>query len=87
MSERMTPTISWKLGGRGASVSFSCPECGVAFVFYGEASGPYLNGVIDALLQEHFGHDFDMVEQSGGKLTIKEDYAEWKRRYTVPRGS
>jgi hypothetical protein len=67
-----------------ASVSFSCPPCGVRFTFYGEGGGPYLQGVIDALIEEHAGHAFDMIEQSAGILSIKEDYAEWKRRYTVP---
>jgi hypothetical protein len=60
----VTPTVSWKLGS-SASVSFTCPPCGVTFIFYGSAGGPYLQGVIDGLLVDHAGHDFDMIEQSG----------------------
>ncbi len=81
----MTLSVSPKFGRSSASVSFSCAECGVTFIFYGEGGGPYLRGVIDALLDEHNGHKFDMIEQSAGILSIKENYDEWKRRYTVPR--
>jgi hypothetical protein len=59
----MTPTVSWKLG-HAASVSFSCADCGVTFVFYGDGGGPYLQGVIDGLLLDHAGHDFVMSEQT-----------------------
>ena len=58
----MTPSVSWKLG-QAASVSFNCP-CGVSFIFYGSAGGPYLQGVINALLVEHDGHNFVMSEQT-----------------------
>jgi hypothetical protein len=57
----MTPTVSWKLG-HAASVSFSCQPCGVSFIFYGSAGGPYLQGVIDGLLLDHTGHDFVLTE-------------------------
>jgi hypothetical protein len=57
----MTPTASWKLG-HAASVSFHCPTCRVAFIFYGSAGGPYLQGVIAGLLDEHAGHDFVLTE-------------------------
>ena len=58
----MIEPVSWKLGGRSASVSFNCPSCGVHFIFYGASGGPYLQGVIDALLEEHDGHDFVLIE-------------------------
>jgi hypothetical protein len=61
----MTPSVSSK-PGISTSVSFSCAECGVSFVFYGADGGPYLQGVIDALLEEHAGHAFDMIEQNDG---------------------
>jgi hypothetical protein len=67
----MTSTISRKLG-HAASVSFSCPPCGVAFIFYGSAGGPYLQGVIDALLQEHNGHSFDMIEHDDRGARVQE---------------
>ncbi len=55
------PTVSRKLG-HAASVSFSCAECGVQFIFYGARGGPYLLGVIEGLLDEHTGHDFVLTE-------------------------
>lgn len=67
----MTPSISPKLGGRSASVSFTCSQCGVHFVFYGSAGGPYLQGVIDALIEEHDGHDFVLIED-GTSTSVKE---------------
>jgi len=59
-------TAPWKFGARSASVSFHCPACGIHFVFFGSAGGPYLHGVVDGLLEEHAGHDFIMIEQEGG---------------------
>jgi hypothetical protein len=59
----MTPTVSSKLD-HAASVSFSCADCGVQFVFYGARGGPYLQGVIAGLIEDHAGHDFVMSEQT-----------------------
>lgn len=59
----MIPSVSWKLGGE-ASLSFNCRLCGIYHIFYGENESPFLQGIVDGLIEEHEGHDFVMIEQS-----------------------
>ena len=50
--------------GSEATVTFTCRACGDALLFYGTPAGPYLQGVIDGLIQEHSGHNFVLIEHT-----------------------